>query len=222
MNKSLSTNKIILSLIGFVILWTLVTDAWGYSDHFNFSYGKYIYAFLSRLIWVLPAVLLIVRYSNSLYFSSRQCFSRLCFQSPLKIVMIISSCYTVIMMFVYHHDFWFNKEVNLPLEIVKLVMVGFVEETVFRGWGYNALAKTVSDKKAVIISTVFFILLHWPAYFIKLYRFGTFDISGLTSQTSSALVWGVVCCYLLKKGTSLWNSITAHAFYDIVFVLLVG
>ena len=222
MNKFISKNKIILSLIDFVVLWTLVTDAWGYSDHFNINYGKYIYAYLSRLIWVLPAVLLIVKYSNSLYFSSRQCFSWLRFQKPLKIVMIVSLIYTLIMMFIYHRGFWFNKEVNLPLEILKFVLVGFVEETVFRGWGYNALAKVVSDKKAITISTIFFILLHWPAYFIKLYRFGTFDIFGVISQSSVSFFCGVVCCWLLKRETSLWNCIIAHAFYDIVFVLLVG
>ena len=222
MNKSISTNKIILSLIGSVVLWTLVTDAWGYSEHFNFNYGEYIYAYLSRLIWVLPAVLLIIRYSNSLYFSSRQCFSRLRFRKPLKIVMIVSLIYAFISMFIYHRGFWLNKEVNLPLEILKLVLVGFVEETVFRGWGYNALVKVVSDKKAIIISTIFFILVHWPAYFIKLYRFGTFDILGVIQQSSAALIWGGVCCWLLKREKSLWNCIIAHAFYDIVLRLLVG
>lgn len=65
------------------------------------------------------------------------------------------------MMLANHQGIWFNNnEITLPLEIIKLAAVGFVEETVFRGWGYNALAKVTSNKKAVILSTAFFILLH--------------------------------------------------------------
>ena len=112
-----------------------------------------------------------------------------------------------------------SKQKILSLEIIKLIVVGFVEETVFRGWGYNALAQIVSDRQAIIISTILFVLLHWPAYFIKFYRFGTFDFMGIALQSVSVLVWGVVFCMLLKKGKSLWNPIIVHAFYDIMVVL---
>lgn len=223
MEKHLSLYKILLSLIGFIFLWTIVTDAWSYSDYFfNFRNGNYIYAYLSRLIWVLPAVLLIIRHSNSLYFSKRELFSRPHFDKPLMIVLIVSSVYVIIMMLFSHKNFWLNGKVNPPLEFIKLIVVGCVEETVFRGWGYNALAKVTSDSKAIIISTAFFIMLHWPAYFIKLYRFGTFDFSGIIGQSFAALAWGIICCWLIKKGKTLWNPVIAHAVYDIMYVLLVG
>lgn len=187
-----------------MLLWAIVTDAWGYSKHIcNFSLGNYIYAYLSRLIWVLPAVLLIFRYSNSLYFNGRQLFSCPYFDKPLAIVLAASLTYVVAEMLVIHVGFCFNKEANFPLELIKFAVVGFVEETVFRGWGYNALARLSSDRKAVIISTAFFILLHWSAYFIRLYRFGTFDLLGAATRSLSALIWGVVFCKLLKKGKSL-------------------
>lgn len=124
--------------------------------------------------------------------------------------------------FFVHKGFWFNRNVDLPLETIKLVTVGFVEEAVFRGWGYNTLAKVTSDRKAILISTAFFVLLHWPAYFVRLYRFGSFDFPGILSQSFAALIWGFVFCRLMKKGRTLWNPIIAHAFYDIIFVLLVG
>lgn len=222
MKKHLSLHKILLSFVGFIFLWTMVTDAWNYSDYFfNFSNGKYIYSYLSRLIWVLPALFLIIRYNNSLHLNRRELFSCPHFDKPMIIVLIVSSAFVVITMLFNHKYFWFNSKVNLLL-VIKFVMVGFVEETVFRGWGYNALAKVTSDRKAIIISTAFFIMLHWPAYFIKLYRFGNFDLSVILSQSFSALVWGLICCWLMKKGKTLWNPIIAHAVYDIMFVLLVG
>lgn len=100
--------------------------------------------------------------------------------------------------------------------------MGFVEETVFRGWGYNSLIPVVSYKKAAVLSTVFFILLHWSAYFIKLYRFGVFDFAGIIGQSTAALFWGFMFCWLLQKGKTLWNPMIAHILYDMTYLLFVG
>ncbi len=221
--EKLSLQKILLSLVGFIVLWTVVTDAWSYSNYFfDFSNGSYIYGYISRLIWVLPAILLIVKYNDYLKYSKKELFSRPYFDKSLIIVLGISSVIVFITMFVNHRSFWFNDEVDFVLIIIKFIIVGCVEEIVFRGWGYNALANVATEKKAILISTVLFILLHWPAYFIKLYRFGTFDIVTMLMQSFSALIWGIIFCMLLKKGKSIWNPIIIHAIYDTMSVLFVG
>jgi len=223
MKKQLSFSIIILSLIGFIVLWAIVTDAWGYSERFlNFYAGNYIYAFISRLIWVFPAILLIIRYGDFLHIDKRELFSRPRFDRSLILVLTVSALLVVITMLFYHKSFWFNTEIEPLAVTIKYIIVGFVEETVFRGWGYNALAAVTSDRKAVIISTVFFIILHWPAYFIKLYRLGNFDFAAILTQSFSALIWGIVFCRLLRKRKTLWNPVIAHSVYDIMSVLLVG
>lgn len=80
---------ILLSLFGFVLLWAVVTDAWGYSSHLVIRYGNYFYASLSRLIWVAPAFWLILRYSDSLTFDKRELFSRPVWNKSLVIVLIV-------------------------------------------------------------------------------------------------------------------------------------
>ena len=223
MNKQLTLHRILLSLVGFVIFWAIVTDAWGYSDrYFQFNGGSYIYSYLSRLVWVLPAVYLIIRYSDSLCINRKGLFSLPRFNKSLIVVLGVSAIYVICVMLVNHKGAWLNKSINLPFGIMKYVIVGFVEETVFRGWGYNALTKVTTDKKAVILSTMFFVFVHWPAYFVKLYRFGIFDISGLFVQSLSAVVWGLIFCWLLKSGKTIWNPIIAHTFYDYASVLLIG
>lgn len=160
MNNQLSLRKILLSLVGFVFLWAVVTDAWGYSDcYFSFDNGDYLYAYLSRLIWVLPAIYLMIQYDKNRYLNKKR-FVQPCFNKSLIIVLMISSLYVIGVMLINHKGFWFNRDINLPLEVLKYVIVGFVEEIVFRGWGYNALSKVISDRKAVILSTVFFVLVH--------------------------------------------------------------
>ena len=37
---------ILLSLFGFVLLWAVVIDAWGYSSNLAFGYGKQVYALI--------------------------------------------------------------------------------------------------------------------------------------------------------------------------------
>ncbi|MGN1320331.1 MAG: CPBP family intramembrane glutamic endopeptidase [Acutalibacteraceae bacterium] len=223
MDKELDSKKIVLTLIGFIILWTIITDAWGYSKFiFNNNVGTYIYGYISRFIWILPAIFLIIRYNNKLKFKKDELFSRPVLNKSLIITITISLVYIVIMMIINHKGFWFNSEIILWLVIIKYIIVGFVEEVVFRGWGYNSLANTMSHKKAMIITTLLFILLHFPSYFIKILRFGTFDFIGIIGQSISSLVWGIVFCILLKKSKTIWNPIIVHTIYDLMYVLLVG
>jgi len=211
-----------MSLFGFVLLWAVLTDAWGYSAHLALRNGSYIYAYLSRLIWVTPAVLLILRYHACLRFEDRALFSRPKRDRSLLAALLGSLLVSFVGMFVTHGGFYPNPTVNIPLEIVKLILVGFVEETVFRGWGYRALAAVVKDQKAVFYSTAFFVLLHWPAYLVRYCRFGTMNYTTVLIQSLTAALLGIIFCRLLKKGKSLWNLIIVHIVYDMLCVLLVG
>lgn len=226
MKKELNSKFVVLTLIGFIILWSIITNAWGYSDYIFknelSSISSYLYGYISRFIWVIPAILLIIRYSNNLKFNKNSLFSKPVFNKALLLSLTISLVYIIIMMFLNHKGFWFNSEVILWLVVIKYIMVGFVEEVAFRGWGYNSLSNIMSHKKATIITTLLFVVLHFPAYFIKLLRFGTFDFIGIIGQSISALVWGIVCCRLLKIGKNIWNPIIAHTIYDLMYVLLVG
>lgn len=214
--------NILLSLAGFVLLWAIVTDAWGYSSHLAFSYGNYAYAFFSRIIWVTPALWLILRQSDMLAFNKQELFSHPIWNRPLVIVLSISLVVSVAGMLVTHGGFWLNPAVNVPLEIIKICFVGFVEETVFRAWGYNALSVIVTDRSAVIYSTVFFVLLHSPAYFVRFYLFGTMDHSTWLMQSLTTAIWGVIGCWLLKKSRTIWNPVIAHIIYDVFAILFVG
>ncbi len=223
MKKQLSCNIIVLTLVGFIALWAVVTDAWGYSDRFfGFSAGKYVYAYISRLIWTLPAILLIVKQSDSLRIGKKELFSRPRFDMPLISVITVSSAVVVVTMLISYKGFWINTKINPLLEMIKYIAVGCAEETVFRGWGYNALANVTSDRKAAVVSSALFVILHWCAYFVRLYRFKSFDLTAMLIQSFSAMLWGLIFCWMLKKSKTIWNPIIAHSVYDYMSVLLVG
>lgn len=199
---------------------------WGYSDHIfkngNCNTGTYLYGYISRFIWVTPAVLLINRHGSKLRYNRKELFSPPRYDSSLVVVISASLAYVVLGMLLTHGGLWFNSGVSLGLVLIKYFIVGFVEETVFRGWGYNSLASILSHKKAAAISTLFFVLLHWPSFFIKFFRSGAFDFTGIAGQSISALIWGFVFCWLLKKGRSIWSPVAAHTVFDLTYVLLIG
>ena len=213
---------VILSLIGFVLLWAVVTDAWGYSSHIASPYGYYIYAFICRTVWVAPAVWLIIRYSAFLNYSKRELFSRPVLNGPLATVLAVAVIVPLVSMMITHGGFWINKEVCIPLELLNICVVGFVEEIVFRGWGYNALSAIVSSRKAVFYSTLFFVLLHSPAYLVRFYRFGSLDYMTWITQSVTTAICGIVFCWLFKKSKTIWNPIILHIIYDVMTVLFVG
>ena len=226
MERDISSKKIVFSLILFIVFWTIITDAWGYSD-FIFknstnNIGVYIYGYVSRILWVIPAIFLIVKYRGNLSIDKTKLLSYPRFDKTLVTVLMSSMCYVIVSMFLVHKGFFFNDSEILGLVIIKFMLVGFVEEMVFRGWGYNALVKNTTHIKATLITTILFIILHWPAYFIKLFRFGFFDFAGIIGQSTATLFWGIIFCWLLKKGKSIWNPIIAHILYDLSYVLLVG
>lgn len=226
MKKDINSKKIIISLIIFIMYWTIITDAWGYSDFIfknnAYNVGKYVYGYVSRILWVMPAIFLIVKYSENLCFDKAKLFSYPKFDKSFITILILSMGYVLVSMFFVHKGFFFDDNDILGLVIIKYLIVGFVEEIVFRGWGYNALVKNTTHIKAAAITTVLFMILHWPAYFIKLFRFGTFDFAAIIGQSTAALVWGFIFCWLLKKGKSIWNPIIIHGLYDLSYVLLVG
>lgn len=227
-DKRITEKGIVISLIVFILLWGIMTDAWGYSkflfvtDTREWFAGSYIYGYVIRLLWSGPAFLLIYRHRRYLKIKVGDLFSHPKINRSLIIVLSISFIYCFISMFISHGSFWVDRSAPVLAIILKFIIVGIVEEVVFRGWGYNALASVVSNKKAVMISSTMFVAVHWPAFFIRFYLSGVFDWSGFISQSITALLWGVIFCWLLKKSKSLLNPIIAHTVYDCFVTLLIG
>lgn len=83
MKKEINSKFIVLTLIGFIILWSIITNAWAYSDYIFLNelsnISSYLYGYISRFIWVIPAIFLIIRYSNNLKFNKNSLFSKTVF-----------------------------------------------------------------------------------------------------------------------------------------------
>ena len=211
------TLSALLSMVGFIVLWAIVTDAWNYSaclfpaDRYRF--GKYLYAYFSRILWMLPACLLTYRFDRSLTWGRKQLFSMPKAEPVFLAFLALTTAYALAAMAVNYGSWHMTREPLLLLTI-KLLLVGIGEEAVFRGWGYNLLRKVRSDKAALISSAFLFAALHWPAYFIKLLLYGQFDWMGILTQSISAFTYGILFSVMLRRSGTVWNPILAHFYYD--------
>ena len=207
----------ILSMIGFILLWTIITDAWNYSEILFpvqiLNIGKYLYGYFSRIIWMLPVFILIHRSDKALFWNKKQLFSKPKTEPVFIAFMALTTIYALVSMAITYHSWHITSE-NLLLLTVKFLIVGIGEETVFRGWGYNLLMKVHSNTVSLIISALMFVILHWPAYFIKLHLYGQLNLSGLVTQSISALFCGLLFAVMLKRSETLWNPMIAHFYYD--------
>lgn len=101
---------------------------------------------------------------------------------------------------------------NLLMVIAAALLIGgFYEEVVFRGYIQNLLEKRFFRKFAVlwgiIITNVLFGLYHWQQ-----------DVFGIVSAVLGGLFWSI----LYKKfNNNLWITIVSHAIFDTISLILI-
>lgn len=226
-NKSkLSIGKIIVSIIFFTLLWTAVTDAWGISSVIFgediTAWQKYAYDIGSRIIWVLPVFFLLSRYKTDLPLSMKSMFKVKFGFKIFFLVFGLFTSYAFVVMFATFGRFHINPDFRPFRHITFYLVVGFVEELVYRGWALNSFSAFMSNGKAQILSVIFFILLHWPAYIIKLFNTGVFLTTNFLLQSFLVLITGFLFGYVFRKTKSIWTPIILHAYFDLIVKLLVG
>lgn len=215
-----------LSLMLSILLWTVVTDAWQYSSvlfgNMPDGWGKYLYGFLSRLLWAAPFIFLIYRNTKHISVGMKDLFlHKICWR-PTVVILFLITAYAVLGMLVNHGGFWINPDILLAQELPKFLVVGFAEEIVYRGWGMNAFMAFVSARKANILSSVYFVVLHFPSYFIKWYLNGSLAISAMLTQAVYVFVLGLLFGYIFRKNRSIIPSMVIHFWADFSSVLFIG
>lgn len=124
-------------------------------------------------------------------------------------------------MFFIHGGWRINPGIIFPQELSKFLVVGFVEELVYRGYGLNLLSTFMSGRRANIISSLFFAALHIPAYLIHWYRGQAFSLGTMLTQVTGAFILGLIFGIVFRKSKSVWAPAAVHFWYDFSFVVLI-
>lgn len=125
-------------------------------------------------------------------------------------------------MYINHGSFWINHNILISQLLLKFLMVGFAEEIVYRGFGMNAFSAFMSERKANLLSAIYFIVLHFPSYLIHWYIEGTFAITAMLTQAVYVLILGLIFGYLFRKSKSILPPMIIHFWSDFASVLFIG
>ena len=176
---------------------------------------------LKALIWLFPALLLIRRYDGWLAVPRRDLFRaprswRLCWEILLffALCLILGSLIR-------------NRGLSLspsfiPADLIWILFVGLMEETVFRGWLLNLLLEPGDfdrDKlpwKPVAITSVLFLLIHFPLWC----RTGALAANLAGGAFLSILVLSLVFSLTFLRSRSLIIPIVLHSAWDLLVTVL--
>jgi len=116
------------------------------------------------------------------------------------------------------HNLWTGLAVNLPpvdtaCYIVNMCCVGLLEEIIFRGLLFKAMAKN-SVKAAMVVSSLTFGIGH----ILNLFNGSGMDLVSNICQVTGAVACGFLFVILFYRGGSLIPCIIAHAVNNIVSV----
>ena len=108
-------------------------------------------------------------------------------------------------------NFWNGFSLNLPIAdtacyLVCMLFVGFVEEIVFRGFLYKAMAKD-NEKTAIIVSSITFGLGH----LLNLVNGSGAELLENLFQVTGAIAIGFLFVIIFSRGGSLWPLILTHS-----------
>lgn len=122
--------------------------------------------------------------------------------------------YYIPLMILMSRNFWNGVAVNFPLAdticyVICMLCVGFVEEVIFRGFLFKALAKD-NVTSAIVISSVTFGLGH----LLNLVNGSGATLAENLFQVTGAIVIGFLFVILFYRGGSLLPCIIAHSFIN--------
>ena len=102
--------------------------------------------------------------------------------------------------------------VSLVIAVLSMVLIGFVEEMIFRGFLFKAMLANGNKAAAIIVSSVTFGIGHLVNLFAGQASFDTL------MQVIFAVSWGFILTMVFYKSKSLIPCIIAHAMIDVFSV----
>lgn len=97
---------------------------------------------------------------------------------------------------------------NQLVAVSTMLLIGYVEEFIFRGLLFSAMLSRYDDRKAIIISSITFGIGHIVNLLTEQLAPETFI------QVIFAVAWGFILTMVVYRSKSLWPAIVAHGLVD--------
>ncbi|MFD2045545.1 CPBP family intramembrane glutamic endopeptidase [Ornithinibacillus salinisoli] len=117
--------------------------------------------------------------------------------------------FVVLNLLILKNEFNFNLGFNSWLNII--ILVGIVEELVFRGFLLKKLTETYTFWKANMVTSSLFVSIHFPIWFYK----GLFETPSIFNAIFTVFIIGFIFGVIYKRTNSLWSVIIIHSMYNL-------
>ncbi len=206
--KHLRIRTVVISYLVFFAGWTLrvvCVDLSGMNEFLSWVTG-----FLIHFVWwPLFALLLIKRYSNDLNISLKEMITTKPKLRILLPLLVFALVYNIVGFFI--NSSGYGTKMKLYDLIVTAATVGIFEESVFRGWFLNAVSTFVSERKANLISSALFVLIHYPGWIFAGYELTTIAVTSI-----SVYALGLIFGWVFRKNRSIWTGAILHSAWDLI------
>ena len=206
-NKRVSLLYPVLTAIGFQLLW-LVYVVLNRTYHFGniwsdfFGYGD--------IIWMTSGLCLVLLGGSYLSIPVKGMLTTRPKARVLFLLLSIVALYYLVSMFVIHGGFYTNPEESLWRLAITFAIVAVQEELFYRGWLQNSLQKALSPPSANLLSSLFFLLIHYPGWILSGTPFPT-----LLTLSAGIYVLSLFFGWSFRKTGSIWTPIFLHMVWDI-------
>lgn len=210
--KALNIQTIIFSYLFFLIGWTV----WVYNkqiisinEYADWSIGVGIHF----IWWPLFALVLIKRYDSALHISLKEMV-----QTKPKVKKLLPLLAFAIIYNLSVHFFsgsGFGSKMKIYDLIITVLTVGIFEESLFRGWFFNAIAHFTSERKANLMTSFLFVFAHYPSWIFRGYGSTT-----ILSRSIIIYVLSLIFGWIFRKSRSIWTGAIFHSFWDFISFIM--
>ena len=202
MLKLFKKNELVFSIVLIVIYVVGASVCDAFSDKLGFSKPLTLPFFI-----IFSVIILMILSKQKLFKEYGLCKTELPLKKLLYFIPLVLLCLLNVI-----SGFSITKTVPvITLEILSMLFVGFLEEIIFRGFFFKAMAKD-NQKAAVVVSSLTFGIGH----IINL--FNGAEIVSTFCQIVGAVGFGFMCVMIFIKSKSLLPCIITHSVFNILSV----
>lgn len=214
LSEQLQNQKVIFSLylVLFYIFWTLARLFWVLPGPETLSEGL-LEAFVKGSIWILPVFMylkILDRVHPIAYLKLNK--------KPKAVLWTVNAILiTAVFLYIINHLLFgaeFQIVKGFPLWLNAVVLVGIIEEIVFRGFILQKFMKFMKFYKANVLTSLLFILIHVPIWIATAVPFSSMILISL-----EIFILSLILGYLFKRSGSLWGVIVLHSAHNLLVFL---
>ncbi len=170
---------------------------------------------IKNLVWTLPAIWLISRFSSDVSVGLKEMFTG---KVDWKRHLPIFAGFTVYLLAgaVLQNGTLMISYTFRASDLITILFVGITEELVFRGWLLNATCFEGKKWHCIFINAVMFLAIHFPIWI----RSGIFVSSFIDFGFVCILALSVIFSLAFLKSKSIWVPVFLHMYWDLLVFLL--